>query len=707
MPALVNQQSYDLVFSSDGLGLHLLRDRNGVRAVSEGFGPALQNEDPHAYQDVPVRWDDFSGGGGFSQPFRNVKGVYSYARNVCTRFGPALPRLARNSIAFNYTGPITSADLGNCTGMFEFGGHLYVLYGRFVARIDTGTSLAALTFATGGTDPVKDLGAGYVADGAAKFGNAVYIGASGGNFWRLTGTSTYSNASGQQMRKFATVYWVTSDGVGAMRLVGVPTNLTSFMSVAAGADPMTTGNWTAAVSIGNGEYLVQSLAASARHVWFCTQGGIFDVDERGYAPNVTPYWRQHYDPDHNGARSLYSGGYIYASVGHQLDRVDVTNAMRHDDQGFVLPDAYVTNETPVYGPVTAICREGPWIIINRFNGTDSYLCYGIDRRVVGIEGPGPMVWHLGEVYLANQQVDWLYVTAPTGVNPRLWLSSHSVTTGEQALSAMTLPIAGNPIQDLLTNRNTSGDYTGSLGWFTGTPIEMYLTAEDWGTQNARKVVLGWRGRIGRVSESTYIRVYARDQAVRDAAWVQQGTGADPKMQTEPRSQLAASSNVVKGHNIEVRVSFQGTGANPPLVYELQANAEMVVEQRNTRRYSVVLGSNQLNRNGGFDLADPAETWATLVSLMTKEPRWMVDELGVSRWVRVNPTIKRREAMHWPAGVDQGIPVWVADIEVSIVPSTEAELDLEGSAIASDPGVVEAAAMTWDSGDTWDSGKVWG
>lgn len=592
---------------------------------------------------------------------------------------------------------VAAITLGSVSDSFTSGGHDFFLMGRYCIKIANGTDVGPiLTYE-------KDFGPGVTSFDAEYLNGSVYVGTSD-TIWERTAGGTWSNIDPDttikttvRVDKLAGVYWEANDPssgtfVGRDRLVGrVSTATTQVIHMSAPNSPLKAASWSAAIVIARGEYPINSLVASNRHVWCCTSGGVADFNAVGYAPRLNPYFGAMRDDVRNGAASLFWNQIVFSSHVQGLNAISVRDDSRQDTDGFVEYGHGGSNESPIYGQCSALGLEGAWPIASFYNGTDSYICYGEMNN--GRQGRSPIVWHPEHV-LRSLQVTHLRATSPASGQPRLWFGG---TTG--TLWWASLARAATPLQEYVQNLSGAGAYTGSHAWETAWTVVQ--TAVDLGDKSARKILLRYDAQADYLTNASYLRVYARAER---GPWVQQGSGSDPTMAASPRSSLLPTSPLVKGHNVQVRVSGVGGVTTPAVLRQLKARIELVQELRESVSYVALFARNGSILNTTIEATDVLEDFRALKALQTSAPVQMVDEMGETKTVRLNPGISRREVLHYPESGSSFVVVQAVTFTVSEVPSSVADLALDSS------GTTESTlsnVLIWDSGQSYDSDRVWG
>lgn len=705
-------------FPDQGLSLQLYRQNPQRRPISRRFGTAISGEPSGGRQDAPLRWTDWSGGGGATQPTDAVENGYGYARNACTRYGHlVMPSGALTEILVTTPTLNATNSPNGITASAEQDGHIYFAAGRYIIRITNQTDPGPLIAAD------RDFGATIKADSLLEFDGAVWAGTfgAGATLWKLiAGGGGWTNAgTPPSVRKLARVFWETQNVAGVYggrhELVGTQnaTGQKTIIHVPRASDPLVSTNWSAAILIGSGDFPINSLAGSPRHIFCCTSGGVADLDTLGNSPILNPDQSLRRDDVLNGAASLFRDGYIYYSDARGVNRINVSDApgaLHHEDT-LCGPGVGLSNETPIFGAAGlgknpyAFAADSGWVILSVWNGLDSYVCYGRDEgRQDGAGRPIP-TWHLGEYWLPGERITHLRITTPGGAGPRLWIGSID-GSGNVRLRWAALPGAASPLQELLGNLDANGNYTGQMRWATAWSI--FMTRATWGDDNARKVLLRWDGRSERLTTQTYMRVFAKDDA--SLAYTQQGSGADPKMDRSPRAELlpiaAGTEQITLGHAIDVRVDGVNTATAPTILRQIQARAEVVAEQRETITYLVELAGPQSMRDGALSVVDPEDIWTQLKRLQTNRPVRMIDEKGNEVLVRVEPGVSKEEDLIRADSPGSYRSVEIAVLTVSIHPTDPSELGLDTSGPVT-PTTPGATGVKYGSGRKYGDGITWG
>lgn len=466
--------------------------RNGkTPAIAAGtFGPVEQGVDTPT-REVPIVMADYSGGMGVCREMANTPNTYAFGLDVCTRYqGVVMPAGLRTPIT------LTSGwgDVGKLIASLWFKGTLFLITEKRVLSLNTATWAVTSVHTFGGT---------YRATAAVVYNDALVIGGEvlktgsstlyrSGLLYRSTDGTTFTTGT-MRGRLLAVVYWVVG-GIGKNRLIvttsgaiaddedGKAVYRHSYMRTLFDADPTVADNWTAVIPIGNIAYDIKSLAYANKKVWFVKTEGICDVDQRGYSPVLTPQWRKYFN-ETNGLCSLFHDGFVYGSHARGLDRIDTDSRVRDDDPSWCQPGYGLSNQSPIFGQVQALTTDDGWVVAAVYNGQDSYVLYGKDRRKLGVEGPTEMIWHGAEIRLRGEKITYLEVVSPPNAQPFMLVGART-STNLTTLYRVSLPKAANGVQELLNAvRNTPA----TTHQFS-TTFKLFLPARTWGDPSARKVL---------------------------------------------------------------------------------------------------------------------------------------------------------------------------------------------------------------------------
>lgn len=658
------------------------------REYQGGFGPAELQPEVVKSRDIPVLWDDISAGMGFSQRWGDIPGI-AYARNAYCR-SPRLimpaaklfPVVIDGSTILNAGGPVATS--------VHWGGKLLFFAQGKIIGIAPGTPLVATTISTlASTQFVK----AQIFRGAAT--RNLYISDALGQLVRQTlanaGTTTWDRMGAGTPSRFldmAQVYQAQGDKSGWQLYAVDGLDPTKAWHVT--GDPFVAGNWSGPLAIGSG-YPIRKLMASRRHTYYICDDGVFDLDENGYSPNLVSYY-QDFPNDQNGQYAAIYNGAALVSNALGLDRVPLGQGLLNDVDGYCHPGVGLPNETPVYGPVTAGLNEGGWQVIAQWNGTDSYICYGKERRVLGIDGPGPFVWY-PELYIPGEKVTHMTLDNQNGQNLGYIFTQPGGTGTNIKAYAYTIP-DGSPLQDWLNG----GKHRFADTW------EVYLPSEDWKDSAAKKTLMRYDTQTDGLGHLLQGDVsIAIDARVEEGSWIRQGSS-----NISPRSTIYPVGQYLTGYRIQTRISgiSIATGAGitnvtyPAVVRSLKARAGLIIEERATRLFRLKLSTGEL-RNGGIDTRD-------------------MDELA--KWVyglqNYGPITIRQDNVEMTAKVESGA-TWIEmhkpregtatketiiELTVSIIEQTPAEPALI---------IPQYTGPTWSSGSgagtgsepTWGDGTV--
>src|SRR5215471_16568825 len=351
----------------------------------------------------PINVATFHHGGGASRAVAD--GMHAWGENIWTCDpGLVLP----GPLVTAVTLPVAGTAAVPAQGFGEYGGDLYMVAGRYVYRIPSGSGAPVqdLDLLAGNSGVAFQINYGQLLLGAGYAGPNVYAKtAAGAGNW----TNTPTGAQGMSLGQLGHVYW-TAGGVTAERLIAQVGSTT--LRYTNGGDPRNSGSYTPGVgsaAIDVGQYPIQRFIATRDHLYIATTGGLRDLDSSGLAPNLTPEMETEVLST-NGQAVLAKGGMIYINGGYDLYRVPVTATLQFGQVQVVTPGSpsMLPNETPVQGYVTTITRKGQWLICCQYDDTNniSWISWGRDAFSSYLTSPiepsreaGPMVWNLCPVVI--------------------------------------------------------------------------------------------------------------------------------------------------------------------------------------------------------------------------------------------------------------------------------------------------------------------
>lgn len=604
--------------SINGVQYHLERTapRSGgrPRAVVQGrFGPGDASQQQTA-QDVPRLWDDWSGGSGYSRRDQRVPNGYAWCIGDARFPGVFAPSGQCREVAYGGAIGLPAATYAS----FELPGMIGFCAGSQVIQVSsiTGEQLGLMhSFASGAEATAAEI-----------FDGKVVVGMTG-DFMHTydIATGVWTRSADVRRDWLAVVYWVVG-GVGAYRLVGAVTGTHEIKIFPANpttpGDLMVDADWSAPYPIGGRDREIRHLVASADHVYVVKTDGVYDIDGRGYAPNLTPYWGTQYNRT-NGLTAMVAGDYVYASHVQGLDRVKIGSGPNRDRPEWCHPGVGQSAEGPAFGMVRAVTVDGPWIVAAQFNGTDTYICYGQSRDQPGVPaGVGPILWHQALARIPGVIVTYMRVHEVNGL-PWLWIAGVLPNGRDPRMWRMALVRAANPMQALLW----PGQY-GPANFPWATSATLVMPGDDWGDATAFKTLRRWDIQAQNLSQDiaeTYLDLYA---AAEDGPFEAQG-----RVQTN-RETLIPSEGVATGYRLTPRVDMVGTATAPALLRALKARASVSVDATEIRVYHVLLGQTTEGLNRARDRRDPEVLFAQLWVTQMLGPIPMRDHRGRDLTVKV-------------------------------------------------------------------------
>lgn len=383
-------------FTLNGNGYMLARDNtNRGRAWQRGGEaniPSRKQVDDVKYGDLPDDidhpevWEDWSGGFGDYYRLDNQRNHYHYAENMDARFAKQLIHAQQPQLL-----PARYASVNiNCDSLIDVplpsvsvppaGAGTVLAVGRGYVASFTPTNLyntagSAFDFAyeaTGG----GALGFGHH---PAVFGSFTWLpNINGSGFYRRGHDLTYTLSDCLTARWFEVAagrMW-RSHGRGYVQ------------SVAIGADPLVTANWSATLNLGNNQMISDGAATSRDKVYVGFPDGLYQGDTSGTFGNVCNELGDAVTSDSVRDIMPFESGLAFGFGAHAYLFIpsDGANSSMYE----ISPVAAGGNRSPIRGRWTCFTGFGPWLYGGLFTGSQSYVMVARDAS----GGPvNDYVWH--------------------------------------------------------------------------------------------------------------------------------------------------------------------------------------------------------------------------------------------------------------------------------------------------------------------------
>jgi hypothetical protein len=475
-----------------------------------------------------------------------------------------------------------------------------------------------------------------------------------GAAWTSTAAALFGTNGRNKMVK---VFWEGEDGVGDWRIVALASNQGHLSYTRPGTNPMLAPSWVEFVPVGGGENL-GGLVAAKRHVWAVSAENVYDFDELGNSPALTSYSLKHRGTDASAV--LYHNGHVYRSAGVTLDRIRV-------DQGPILaeypgtcsPGWATKAENPwLTGYVTALTEWLGGIVCATFSPAlgRAAVFWGVEREIVGIESPNPMIWHGPfAISLDPSVVTAMYVTADSGTpsSSKLWLATWNTSQADQQkLSYVSLPPAGGSFSDLITG----GGHRFANGAGTGVwqpTCQLYglsTTLKDKGSRkDLYQLAIGTRGLPTSAPSGTdpYLSIYNRADAT--AAFT--GWGTAVPVTTGPV--LNITPDTTSGYRLDTRIDlFSPAGAatppKPAMLDSVRWDYWRTAPDLDTWTFDVEFGPGVMSlHNSPWPNQGRDVTWFTdALVAMARAGRLVMRDRQDNRWsVKMKHYLVRETTLH--------------------------------------------------------------
>lgn len=460
-------------------------------------------------------------------------------------------------------------------------------------------------------------------------------------------------------------------------------------SVSITDDPMGTANWSATLSVGNGQEDVQDMVALDEQLFVSTQGGLYAGDTSGTFFNVLGDMVGQAHPDNGRNLTIYNRGIAYPYTGglllyQQLD----TAAIARD----ISPNQN-SQRSPLRGRFRAVTTYGGWLYGGLWTGSIGVLIAGRDRgdgafiwnplQTFSPFASGPAVWQPNAI----RQLTTDTVSTPSGgggvasgnsnLPSRFWVAMEASFSPDQSSNSSTRwwnmpPGDTNP----LGAAGFSANYT-----FTAS---MYFGRDNRGAPDTRKVLRRvdvntdgsslFNGadfpQIGGSSGGAYCNVYySLDGGGRQLL----GRAA-----TSPKSTLyfpAAAGSFTTCYDFELSIdSFSagtlgilngngGAFANPntPVYRSFVVHGAFLAEGSDEITAVIDVAGRRADR-GGTPMRSAAAQLTELRGLAGGAPVQLVDLTGAQNWVTVQRSID--EAETYEEGADE--PEVAATVKLSVL-----------------------------------------
>lgn len=633
-------------FSLNGKGYMLARDptnkgrawiRSGILDAAQKWPYANTADKEAKYSNLPDEidfaevWDDWSG--GFGHPYRtpDEPNTYSYSDNVDARFPnqltlaqyPKMMPAAYGSTAINAERFIEIP----LSGLLPAGAGAIGVMGKgyLAAYIPTGLTLSPF-----------DRVAGFVSSmptptgRAALFGSFCFVPVSESSpFLQISYDGVTSTQGPFPARGFAIAGGRMWRAFGGHYL----------SSVAANADPLLTANWSATLSVGNGQMAINDMTQLADQLYIGMPDGIYAGDQSGSFFNVLPGPFSAVNID-NGRDIDVGNGLVVSTYADDIVYVRPNSLIA--DAGNMGPIGYNAHRDQIFGRMRCIKSYGAWYYVGAWlPNVASYI-------LAGRQGPTHPIWHtvgrLKETARINR-IHFDSITNTSGnteVCPRMWIATDSSGfTGTSPLYYMNIPrLNGNP---LTTDPTFSAVYFGN-GFIDLGSVDRGMP----GVQKIYKSVEVWADNLNPAVGGVWVGIYYdvdHSGTMQFLGWCK----------NSPKDVVYFASTVgsfTTGQSIALRIGMVSalvTATTTPVVRSIILRGVMKPRIINTVTAVVRIADGMRDRNGQpmrsainmitdlRQLAGQDSTGTTRI-----EPVQLIDPTGGTSWVNIISPIEERE-----------------------------------------------------------------
>jgi hypothetical protein len=543
-PSAQTDRDFDLIFDEDQelgspIALMLAPEITERGAAGKKMLPGRWTgaDDEATSEDPSVVWTDWSLGMTFGRVDRIGRGGYSWGLGLDAR-DPR--RLMPGGEITALTMPASGFTHAPIRDFAQFGSHVYVATGPdSTAPAATSDILRIVD-----SDTEVVVSGRYPSDTAPRFSarslkayrDYLWVGGYNGLMRRrmndlddpdagpLDDTSP-GDGSGWQGYTHQRVFLAKQNwkvaGIQDFYLIA---NDTESTMVYTSADPSVAGNWSSptgviqgdqsvATYVGDDRYAIKSIGASNHRVWFGKGDGVWDISSDGYAANATPFVEDTLD-DTNCQAMYYHDGQLYFWTAMGLMRMPTNDRVRIDVPTNVQPGLGRPVEGPIYGTVTCNpTSDNGWLVVPIYNGRDSFLIYGMDPAVLGLEVPVPMIWHGALAVFRGRKITALGKTTQTGW-PYLLVGLWDPDAETASISKMQMLKNGSAYQSW----QHDDSYRFQTEW------TCKFTGEDLGLPNTRKAILRGESATENTSTARKVEVYT---AMDNTVYAEQTSAGDP------------------------------------------------------------------------------------------------------------------------------------------------------------------------------------
>lgn len=672
--------AYDLELTgtlNDGtaidLGLMLERPTDSTGKIIPGAPKTVAEQLASESSDSAISYDlsaqvqeDWSRGYGLdynlAQCVETEIPGYAFPAGLATAVSLVLSVHNTNSpiVAFaEFRGDLYVAQQGeNAAGPpTRYGRVLKITGGTGAATEDMVISITAGCALTGASAFIRDM---VVADDGsgnqALFVSASDVNGNNGVIYRrdtagvwTNSTTVFGGCGTNGRNRMSIEFMQTPDGNAAWRIVTISGERVISYTLP-NADPRDdTPAWVEGVKIGTSGTLVD-IAAARRHFWLGATDNLYDVDEMVNSTALTNYRQRTQSAP---ICVLYMQGYVYIGGQRGLDRVRVDQGdVLQEIPGACTPGLGTPVENDAHGAITAMCEDQGRIVVAMYNPTkqQSYIFWGVDRTIVGIDSPNPLIWHGPKVvYGVDYKVTRMTTSGLAG-DLRLWLGSQSVGGSTPRLDWVSLPVVGSSLQDLISG-GSHRFATGTTGAPVVQPACILESLQDTWSDKAQKKILyqhdvGTRGTVDDTVKITFSTRADPNPAGTSPAF----TPITPNVHTPPMQTLVPVATV-QGNKTQWRAEFNSNSTTaPPILDSVRTLAWKIAPSLPVRTLKVQYGDGVPNIAGAEDTVIAPNEKTRLLKLATESGRLIIRDRNDHQWTVKLRQVKTGEEEFFDAGV---------------------------------------------------------
>jgi hypothetical protein len=423
-------------------------------------------------------------------------------------------------------------------------------------------------------------------------------------------------------------------------------------AVAFGADPMATGNWSATLSVGNGQLAISDMTNLGGLLYAGMPDGLYQADSTGTFVNMLPGPAA--APNVDNGRELDTQN--YSIIGPFAD--DIVMFQPSDmvaESRSIGPYLNTSDRTPLRGRFRCVRAYGPWVYAGLWTGSQSHIMAGRWDGDSVVWHPQQRLPHVARI--SHMHFDGVTTNSAAAPIPtRCWVATDaSGFTGTAPLYWWHIPrLNNNPLgSDMTMTPAYMGSFRVDLGntdWKSPGTLKFYKSVEIWADNLA--------------SGSRYLDVYYTvDWGTREYLG---------RALQSPKTTLyfpSSEGSFITGQSIAL--SLESFIASPylvtPVYRSIVMHGQLLPRSVEVINATFRIADNMRDRQGapmrqGAVMLDELRQMGDPTHSLGTMPQLIQDLAGATHWVKVIPPIG--EAEYYQQGDDN--PEIAATVKMVII-----------------------------------------